>query len=420
MSDAQAGERLRLGLGVNWAQVALLMVINAFVGGMIGVERTVTPLVGAEEFRIASTTLITAFIVSFGVVKAFSNLVAGPLADRVGRKRLLVIGWLIGLPAPFIVGWAPGWEWIIAANVLVGINQGLCWSTTALMTIDLGGPKSRGQAVGLNEFAGYVSVGLTSLLAGYIAQRYGLRPAPFYLGIAYAAAGLLLSFLLVRDTRRYVTLEASKSLAGEGVGMSFRQVFQRVTYRDRNLFAAAQAGLVNNLNDGAGWGIFPLMFKGAGLAVGQVGVLRGAYTFVWGGLQIATGSLSDRWGRKSLIVSGMWVQAAGLGLTAATRHFGPWLAAAVIIGMGKAMVYPTLIASVSDASEPSWRAQALSVYRFWRDMGYAVGALAAGVLADLFSAPVAITSIAALTFASGVVVAVLMRARSPEGCVATN
>jgi MFS family permease len=419
MMGDKAGDDLRLGLGGNWAQVALLMVINAFVGGMIGVERTVTPLVGADEFRIASTTLITAFIVSFGVVKAFSNLVAGPLADRFGRKRLLVVGWLVGLPAPFIVGWAPSWEWIVAANVLVGINQGLCWSTTALMTIDLGGPKARGRAVGLNEFAGYVSVGLTSLLSGYIAQRYGLRPAPFYLGIGYAAAGLVFSILLVRDTRRYVSLETSERFAGKGAGLSFRQVFQRVTYRDRNLFAAAQAGLVNNLNDGAGWGIFPLMFKGAGLKVAQVGVLRGVYTFVWGGLQIATGALSDRFGRKRLTVAGMWVQAAGLGLTAASRHFAPWLAAAVIIGLGKAMVYPTLIASVSDASEPSWRAQALSVYRFWRDMGYAVGALAAGVLADLFGAPFAITSIAALTFASGAVVTGLMQSRRSTAAAAT-
>ena len=412
MTSAGEAGAVRLGLAENWRQFAFLMLVNALVGGMVGLERTVVPLVGSEEFRIASTTLVTSFIVSFGVVKAFTNLVSGHFADVFGRKRLLVLGWLIGLPAPFIIAWAPSWGWIIAANVLLGLNQGLAWSMTVIMKIDLVGPKSRGLAVGLNEFAGYVALGLTALATGFIAQRYGLRPAPFFLGIVYAVLGLGLSLFLVRDTRGHVALEmAGHSVAAEPV--RFWEVFRRTSFGDRNLFAACQAGLVNNLNDGMSWGIFPLFFAGFGLAVGRIGILKAVYPVVWGVLQTITGPLSDRWGRKGLIVAGMWVQAAGLFLTAATRQFGWWLAASVLLGVGTAMVYPTLIASVSDASHPAWRARSLSVYRFWRDMGYAVGALAAGLIADLFGAAWAIGSIGALTVASGAVVAVAMREQSP-------
>jgi MFS family permease len=409
--SADTSRVVRLGLAENWRQFAFLMLINALVGGMVGLERTVVPLIGAEEFRIASTTLVTSFIVSFGVVKAFTNLVSGHFADVWDRKRLLVLGWLIGLPAPFIIAWAPSWGWIVAANVLLGLNQGLAWSMTVIMKIDLVGPKSRGLAVGLNEFAGYVAVGLTALATGLIAQRYGLRPAPFYLGMVYAALGLVLSVFLVRDTRGHVALEMSSHAAVEPV--RFWEVFRRTSFGDRNLFAACQAGLVNNLNDGMSWGIFPLFFASFGLAVGRIGVLKAVYPVVWGVLQTVTGPLSDRWGRKGLIVAGMWVQAAGLFLTASTRQFDWWLAASVLMGLGTAMVYPTLIASVSDASHPSWRARSLSVYRFWRDMGYAVGALAAGVIADLFGASWAIGSIGALTVASGAVVAIAMREKSP-------
>ncbi len=402
---------VRLGLAENWRQFVLLMLVNALVGGMVGMERTVAPLIGAEEFRIASTTLVTSFIVSFGVVKAFTNLVSGHFADVFGRKRLLVLGWLVGLPAPFMIAWAPSWGWIIAANVLLGLNQGLAWSMTVLMKIDLVGPKSRGLAVGLNEFAGYVAVGLTALATGYIAQRYGLRPAPFYLGIGYAAFGLALSVFLIRDTRHHVSLEtAGHAVTAEPV--RFWEVFRQTSFGDRNLFAACQAGLVNNLNDGMSWGIFPLFFAAFGLTVGRIGMLKAVYPVVWGGMQTLTGPLSDRWGRKGLIVAGMWVQAVGLFMTAATRHFGWWFAASVLLGLGTAMVYPTLIASVSDASHPTWRARSLSVYRFWRDMGYAVGALSAGIIADLFGAAWAIGSIGVLTFTSGVVVAVAMRERS--------
>lgn len=409
-SNAVGSRGIRLGLRENWQQFSLLVLINAFVGGMVGLERTVVPLIGSEEFKIASTTIVVSFIVSFGVVKAIANLVSGHFADVYGRKHMLVLGWLIGLPVPFMLGWGPSWGWIIAANALLGINQGFAWSMTVIMKVDLVGPKSRGLAVGLNEFAGYLSVGLTAFFTGYIAERYGLRPAPFYLGIGYAALGLILSTLLVRDTRHHVGLEVSRH-AGTTEAVGFWEIFRRASFGDRNLFAASQAGLVNNLNDGMSWGIFPLFFAGFGLGVERIGILKAVYPVVWGVLQTVTGPLSDRWGRKGLIVAGMWVQAGGLSLTAATHNFGWWFVASVLLGIGTAMVYPTLIASVSDASHPSWRARSLSVYRFWRDMGYAIGALSAGIMTDLFGAASAIAVIGALTFASGVVVAVAMNER---------
>jgi MFS family permease len=399
-----------LGLKANWPQFALLVLINAFVGGMVGIERTVVPLIGAEEFRVASTTLIVSFIVSFGVIKAFANLLSGHLADVWGRKRVLVLGWLFGLPVPFMIIWAPSWEWVIAANALLGINQGLAWSMTVIMKVDLVGPKSRGLAVGLNEFAGYLAVGVTAFLTGYLAAEYGLRPVPIYLGVAYAVLGTALSILLVRDTRGHVRLEAS-SHPQEAAPMSFRTIFALTSFKDRTLFAASQAGLVNNLNDGMSWGIFPLFFASFGLGVERIGILKAVYPVTWGLLQVATGPLSDRWGRKGLIVAGMWVQAAALLLTALTREFEWWLVASLLLGLGTAMVYPSLIAAVSDASHPTWRARSLSVYRFWRDLGYAIGALSAGIIADLFGLSWAIGSIAALTFLSGVIVAAFMRER---------
>ncbi len=288
---------IRLGLRANWRQFSLLVLINAFVGGMVGLERTVVPLIGSEEFRIASTTLIVSFIVSFGVIKALANLVSGHLADVWGRKRVLVIGWLFGLPVPFIVMWAPSWGWVVAANALLGINQGFAWSMTVIMKVDLVGPKSRGLAVGLNEFAGYLAVGVTAFLTGYIAAHYGLRPAPFYLGIGYAAFGLVLSALLVRDTRDHVRLEA-RGHQQPSEPVDFWKIFASTSFRDRNLFAACQAGLVNNLNDGMSWGIFPLFFASFGLGVERIGILKAVYPATWGILQVATGPLSDRWGRK--------------------------------------------------------------------------------------------------------------------------
>src|SRR6266487_3896828 len=406
-----AGSRVRLGLKENWRQFALLVLINAFVGGMVGIERTVVPLIGSKEFGITSTTLVVSFIVSFGVVKALANLISGQLADTWGRKRVLVLGWLVGLPVPFMIMWAPSWGWVVAANALLGINQGLAWSMTVLMKVDLVGPKSRGLAVGLNEFAGYLAVGVTAFLTGYLASRYSLRPVPIYLGVGYAVFGALLSITLVRDTRQHVRLEAAAH-SQQSDSMSFREIFALTSFRDRNLFAASQAGLVNNLNDGMSWGIFPLFFASFGLGVERIGVLKAVYPATWGILQIATGPLSDRWGRKGLIVAGMWVQAAGLFLTALTRHFEYWLLGSLLLGIGTAMVYPSLIAAVSDASHPTWRARSLSVYRFWRDLGYSIGALSAGIIADVLGFSWAIGIIGALTFLSGAIVAAVMTGRS--------
>ncbi|UPK05467.1 MFS transporter [Bradyrhizobium sp. 170] len=414
MTEAVTGPRtassVRLGLKENWPQFALLVLINAFVGGMVGIERTVVPLIGSEEFKISSTTLVVSFIVSFGVVKACANLVSGQLADAWGRKRVLILGWLVGLPVPFMIMWAPSWGWVIAANALLGINQGLAWSMTVIMKIDLVGPKSRGLAVGLNEFAGYLAVGVTAFLTGYLASKYGLRPAPIYLGVAYAILGTALSILLVQDTREHVRVETAAHTQ-QSVPISFREIFLLTSFRDRNLFAASQAGLVNNLNDGMSWGIFPLFFASFGLHVDRIGILKAVYPVTWGILQIATGPLSDRWGRKGLIVAGMWVQAVGLFLTAATSHFEWWLVGSLLLGLGTAMVYPSLIAAVSDASHPSWRARSLSVYRFWRDLGYAIGALSAGLIADLFGMGWAIGTIGALTFLSGAIVFIAMESR---------
>jgi MFS family permease len=399
---------IALGLRENWRQFALLVLINAFVGGMLGIERTVTPLIGSEEFGVASTTLAASFIISFGVVKAVSNLVSGQLADRWGRKRVLVLGWLFGLPVPLLIIAAPSWSWIIAANALLGVSQGFAWSMTVIMKVDLAGPRSRGLAVGLNEFAGYLAMGLTALATGYLAASYGLRPAPIYLGIAYAVAGTILSVFVVRDTRGHVALESSGQESAAQM-MRFSEVFARTSFTDRNLFAASQAGLVNNLNDGMSWGIFPLFYASFGLGVERIGILKALYPILWGVLQVATGPLGDRWGRKGLIVAGMWLQAGALLLTAMTHDFGWWMAASLLLGLGTAMVYPSLIAAVSDASHPAWRAQSLSVYRFWRDLGYAIGALAAGLIADFFGFAAAIFSVAGLTFLSGLVAAFAMK-----------
>ena len=410
MSEATIIARpgVRLGLKENWRQFALLVLINAFVGGMVGIERTVVPLIGSETFQVESTTLLMSFIVSFGLVKAFANLVSGQLADSWGRKRVLVAGWLIGLPVPFMIIAAPNWEWVIAANVLLGLSQGFAWSMTVVMKVDLVGPKGRGLAVGLNEFAGYFMVGLTAFLTGYLAGRYGLRPVPIYLGVFYAIAGTTLSILVVRDTRHHVKREADE-ITEEASPLTFREVFALTSFKNRNLFAASQAGLINNLNDGMSWGIFPLFFSTLGVGVERIGLLKAVYPIVWGLFQTVTGPMSDRWGRKGLIVLGMWVQAVGLFLTALSGQFGWWIFASLLLGIGTAMVYPSLIAAVSDASHPTWRARSLSVYRFWRDLGYAIGALSAGLIADRFGFAAAILSIGLVTFVSGTIVAVVMR-----------
>jgi MFS family permease len=393
---------------------------------MVGLERDVVPLLGARQFGLASATAGLSFIVSFGVVKALANLGAGRLSDRIGRKGVLVTGWLVGLPVPFLLILAPSWSWVVAANVLLGVNQGLCWSTTVIMKIDLVGPARRGLAMGLNEAAGYGAVALAAAGSGYLASSYGLRPWPFVPGIAFALAGLLLSALFVRESHGHARHEArllgpssAASTADHATHQAtaletaaaptFADVMVRTSWRDRSLSAVSQAGLVNNLNDGLAWGLFPLFFAAGGLGLAQIGLLAGLYPGVWGAAQLATGALSDRVGRKPLIVGGMWLQAAALILLSVTRGFAPWVGAMVLLGLGTALVYPTFLAAVSDVAHPSWRASAVGVYRLWRDLGYAVGAVLAGLLADWFGVPWAITGIAAITFASGAVVLLRMR-----------
>jgi MFS family permease len=390
-----------LGLRENWRQFWLLVMVNAFVGAMVGLERTVLPLLAQEEFGLVSRSAALSFIATFGVVKALTNFFSGRLGDLYGRKRVLLVGWLFALPVPVLVIWAPSWSWIIFANVLLGINQGLAWSTTVIMKIDLVGPRQRGLAMGLNEFAGYLAVALAALGTGYLAQAYGLRPEPFYLGIAFAATGLALSVFFVRETRDLVVLESAGQARDD---ISAGEVFARATWRDPALSSASQAGLVNNLNDGLAWGLFPVFFAAAGLDLAQIGMLSFTYPAVWGLLQLGAGALSDFWGRKWLIAVGMVVQGVALGLFALVHGFWPWMGAAALLGSGTAMVYPTLLAAIGDVAHPSWRGSAVGVYRLWRDSGYAVGALLAGVLADLFGMPSAIAVVGGLTVASGVLV----------------
>lgn len=400
----------RLGLGANAAQFSLLVVVNAFVGAMVGLERSILPAMAEQEFRLSARTAVLSFIVVFGLAKAFTNYGAGRWSDRWGRKSVLVAGWLVAVPVPFLLMWAPSWNWVLLANAFLGVSQGLTWSTTVIMKIDLVGSKQRGLAMGMNEFSGYVALGASALATGWIAARYGIRPEPFYLGIGFVVVGLALSVLFVRETHHYVSHESS--LLGtrntDGI-LTPRDVFWRTTLVDRSLSSVSQAGLVNNLNDGMAWGLFPLVFAAAGMNLTQVGLLAAIYPAVSGIGQLATGALSDRTGRKPLIVWGMWVQAIGIGVVALADVFAGFVAGAVLLGLGTAMVYPTLLAAIGDVAHPSWRASAVGVYRLWRDLGYAIGALLAGLTADAFGLSAAVWVIAALTFLSGVVSATRMK-----------
>ena len=422
---------IQLGLRANWQQFTLLVIINAFVGGMVGLERSIVPLLGQRAFGLASTTAVLSFIISFGVVKALANLFAGRLSDRIGRKGVLVVGWLVGLPVPFLIIFAPTWAWIVFANVLLGINQGLCWSTTVIMKIDLVGPARRGLAMGLNEAAGYGAVSLAAITAGYLATTYALRPQPFLPGVAFALAGLLLSLLFVRESHGHARHEAALFThpSGQTEGSappaadvttdrprapSFKEIFLLTSWKNRTLFGVSQAGLVNNLNDGLAWGLFPLFFAAGGLSIPQIGLLAGIYPGVWGTAQLLTGALSDRLGRKGMIVGGMLLQGIAIGLLPLLHSFAWWVVAMALLGLGTALVYPTLLAAVSDVAHPDWRASAVGVYRFWRDSGYALGALLAGVLADFFGVSWAIGVIGGVTFLSGVVVLQAMSETLPR------
>ena len=397
---------IALGLRANWRQFTLLVVVNAFVGAMVGLERAIIPVLATSEFRVASTTAVLSFIATFGLAKSFTNLASGWLADRHMRRPTLLIGWLVALPVPLIILGARGWWWVVAANALLGINQGLTWSTTVIMKIDLVGPRRRGLAMGLNEFAGYSSLGVAGLAAGLLASRYGLRQGAAYPGLAIAIAGLLLSWF-VRETAGHVRLESSsQSTSSANDRPRLSTILARSLWSDAGLFSVSQAGLVNNLNDGLAWGVFPLLFTASGLTLRQTSLLAATYPVTWGVCQLATGPLSDRWGRKRPIVAGMLLQGIALISMTLVSGFGPWAAALIALGVGTALVYPALLAAIGDIAQPSWRGVAVGVYRLWRDLGYVVGALLAGVLTDAFGVPVAVNGIGLLTMLSGIVVVV--------------
>jgi MFS family permease len=407
--------RVRLGLRENAAQFSLLVAVNAFVGAMVGLERSALPLVGREDFGLRSSAAVLSFIVAFGAAKALTNLAAGGLAERAGRRRLLIAGWAAALPVPLLIALAPSWGWIVAANALLGINQGLAWSMTVVMKIDLVGPRRRGLALGLNESAGYGGVALAAGVSGWLAASFAARGVLVVAGAVIAVIALLLSVLFVRDTAAHVALEQARDHAGAAsAAPNLRRVFAQASYREPALRSCSQAGLVNNLNDGLAWGLVPLYLAAHGATVGEIGLVAALYPGVWSVAQIATGHWSDRVGRKPLIASGMLVQAAALGLLAASTGTVTTAAvAAVLLGAGTALVYPTLIAAMSDAVTPVARAPIVGVYRFWRDSGYVFGGLIAGGVADAVGYSGAITLVAGLTAASGLWVLYDMPARPP-------
>lgn len=409
---AGTSPRVRLGLRANAAQFALLVAVNALVGGMVGQQQTVLPLLAESEFGLTGYTFIFTYVAAFGITKAIANWFAGTFSDRYGRKPVLITGWLFAVPVPLMLIVAPNWGWVVAANVLLGINQGLTWSTTVVMKIDLVGPRQRGLAMGLNEAAGYGAVAVTSLLAGYLAEQFGLRPAPFLLGIAYTALALLLSGAFVKETRGHAQLEAGQHAPrADGRhdhlhgGLTDRQIWRQTSLTEPALSSASQAGLVNNLNFGLSWGLFPLLFATADLPVGQIGLLFALYPGVWGTGQLITGALSDRIGRKHLITAGMTTQAAALALIGASDGFAGWATGTVLLGAGTAMVYPTLLAVIGDVAHPAWRGRAVGVYRVWRDLGYAVGAVLGGIVADVLGLHAAVWAAAAISAGSALVVA---------------
>lgn len=401
-------KEIKLGLKENIYQFTVLVIVNAFVGAMIGLERTLLPEIAEKDFHMVAKTAILSFIVVFGLIKAFTNYFAGRFADRYGRKIVLIFGWLLAIPVPILLIYAKSWNWIIWANVFLGVSQGLTWSTTVIMKIDLVGNKKRGFAMGLNEFAGYFAVALSALLTGYIASRYGHRPEPFYLGIGYVVIGTLLSVFLVHETKHHVSHEIANH--SEKVQMlSQWEIFTKTSFKDKDLSSVTQAGFVNNLNDGMAWGLFPMLYASLNYDLKTIGMLAAVYPASWGILQIITGFFSDKVGRKWPIAYGMWVQALGITVIAASSNFLVFIGGNFLLGLGTAMVYPTLLAAIGDVAHPSWRASSVGIYRLWRDSGYAAGAIIAGLTADAFGLRSAIWLVASLTFISGLVVVFRMR-----------
>ena len=406
---------IKLGLKPNIQQFLILVLVNAFVGAMIGLEQTVVPLIGRNEFGIESNAIIVSFIASFGAVKAVLNLFAGNLSDKWGRKHVLVLGWLFGVPVPVILLLAPDWNWIIFANVLLGINQGLAWSMTVNMKIDLVGRAQRGLALGLNEFAGYFSVAAIGFMTGYLASTFGLKPYPFYIGILIATLGLAISWTIVKDTRKFTALEI-KEEASESSGiktnvndLNFKEVFLQTSWKNRTLLSISQAGLINNLIFGVTWGLFTLYFASFGIGINEIGFLKALHPGIWGVLQLITGTVSDKIGRKILIYPGMLIQGIGVWVVLFANFYWGWIVGMSLLGIGTALVYPTLLAAISDVANPKWRATSLGVYRFWRDLGFVFGAIGIGYLADLFGLNLAIQLVALLAVGSGIFVLTVMK-----------
>ncbi|MGY6521932.1 MAG: MFS transporter [Mongoliitalea sp.] len=397
-------EKVTLGLRENWKQFTLLVIINAFVGGMVGLERSILPQIAEVEFGIAAKSAILSFIVVFGIVKAVSNYFAGTFANKIGRKNLLIIGWIFGLPVPFVLMFAPSWDWIVAANVLLGINQGLAWSSTVVMKIDLVGEKQRGFAMGLNEFAGYLAVALVAFLTGYLASEYGLRPFPFYLGIGMAVLGLLGSIFLIKDTRKHVQAENTVSTVPK-----LKHVFLDSTWRHPNLGSVTQAGLVNNLNDGMAWGLFPILLASKGFNLEAIGLVTATYPAIWGFGQLFTGKMADLYSKKMLLVTGMLLQGLVLLVFPWAAELWHYLVLSSFLGWGTAMVYPTFLATVAENTHPEDRAGAVGVFRLWRDLGYAIGAILTGIIADRLGINFAIVVIGVLTIASAGILGVRMK-----------
>jgi MFS family permease len=404
-------EKIKLGLKENLGQFSLLVLINAFVGAMVGLERTILPKLAEDEFGMVAKTAILSFIVVFGFTKALTNYFAGRLSDHYGRKKILILGWLFAIPVPFLLMWAPTWNWVLVANLFLGISQGLTWSTTVIMKIDLVGPSKRGFAMGLNEFAGYFAVAVSAWATGYVASQYSVRPEPFYLGVIYVIIGLILSFFFAKETLQYVALETENH---SKVLFTQKEIFLKTSFTDKNLSSVSQAGFVNNLNDGMAWGLFPILFASLNMSLAQIGWLAAIYPASWGILQLFTGHLSDIYGRKWFIVWGMWIQGIGIAITAVSSQFAGFAMGSLLLGLGTAMVYPTLLATIGDIAHPSWRASSVGIYRLWRDSGYAIGAIVAGLVADYFGLHSAIWFIAVITFSSGLIVAIRQEESSAE------
>ncbi|GAA0876620.1 MFS transporter [Wandonia haliotis] len=399
-------QQIKLGLRENWKQFTLLVIVNAFVGGMVGMERSILPQIAEQEFAIAAKTAILSFIIVFGIVKAITNYYTGVLANKFGRKNLLIAGWIIAIPIPFLLMYAQNWNWIIAANVLLGINQGLAWSSTVVMKIDLVGEKQRGFAMGLNEFAGYIAVAVVAFLTGWIASEFGVRPYPFYIGIGLVILGLFTSLLFIRDTRHHVNAETKNNTVP-----LLKNVFWDTTWRDKNLGSVSQAGMINNLNDGMAWGIFPILLSSKGFSLEEIGIIVSVYPAVWGLGQLFTGKMADKFCKKNMLFIGMSLQAIALLFFAGATSFTHYIILSAILGWGTAMVYPTFLATVAENTHPKDRAKSIGVFRLWRDLGYAIGAILTGIIADTFGILSSILFIAFLTFISSGIILFRMQCR---------